>query len=103
VLSSYCDGQLSRFGPGARHLRELLAHAIAMGLRLFDFTIGDEYYKLEWSDLRLKLFDYSAAATWRGLPASLASIARRALKRFIKQSPLAWRLVCRVRSVVGPF
>jgi CelD/BcsL family acetyltransferase involved in cellulose biosynthesis len=103
VVSSYCDGQLTRYGPGTLQLRELLAHAIGMGLRLFDFTIGDEHYKLEWSDLRLKLYDYTAAATWRGLPASFASIVRQRLKHFIKQTPLAWRLVSRARSVIGPF
>ena len=59
VVSSYCDGQLTRYGPGTLQLRELLAHAIGMGLRLFDFTIGDEHYKLEWSDLRLKLYAVS--------------------------------------------
>jgi CelD/BcsL family acetyltransferase involved in cellulose biosynthesis len=103
VLSSYCDGQMTRYGPGTLHLRELLAYAVGMGLRLFDFTIGDEHYKLEWSDLRLQLYDYSAAATWRGLPASFASTARRRLKRFIKQTPIAWRAVSRIRSVLGPF
>ena len=66
VLSSYCDSELTRYGPGTLHLRELLAYAIQRGLRLFDFTIGDEHYKLEWSDLRLKLYDYSKGATWRG-------------------------------------
>ena len=94
VLSSYCDGGLTRYGPGALHLRELLAHAIKAGLRRFDFTIGDERYKLEWSDLRLQLYDYSTAATWRGWPASLVSVARRRAKRFIKQTPLLWRSVC---------
>jgi CelD/BcsL family acetyltransferase involved in cellulose biosynthesis len=103
VLSSYCDDQLTRYGPGTLHLRELLAHAIKLGLRRFDFTIGDERYKLEWTDLRLRLFDYSAAATWRGGPVHFASIARRWAKRFIKQSPLAWSVVCRIRAVVGPF
>jgi len=103
VLSSYCDGQLTRHGPGTLHLRELLAHAFTLGLRRFDFTIGDEQYKLEWSDLRLKLYDYSAAASWRGWPASLWSITRRGLKRFIKQTPVIWHLVCRIRSAVGPF
>jgi CelD/BcsL family acetyltransferase involved in cellulose biosynthesis len=103
VLSSYCDGQLTRYGPGTLHLRELLAYAIKSGLRLFDFTIGDEHYKLEWSDLRLQLYDYSAATTWRGWPVSCASMVRRRLKRFIKQTPLAWHLVCRVRSAIGPF
>jgi len=101
VLSSYGEGQLTRHGPGSLHLRELMAHAIKLGLRRFDFTIGDEHYKDEWCDLRLKLFDYSAAATWRGWPSTVASIVRRRLKRFIKQTPWAWRLVCRFRPAFG--
>ena len=102
VLSSYCDGRLTRFGPGVFHLRELLAHAIKIGLRRFDFTIGDEQYKLEWSDLRLRLYDYSTAATWRGRLESLVFTARRRAKRFIKQTPSIWRLACRLRSTLGP-
>ena len=102
VLSSYCDGRLTRYGPGTLHLRELLAYAIERGLRRFDFTIGDEHYKLEWSDLRLRLYDYSTAATWRGWPESLLFTARRRAKRFIKQTPLIWRLVCRLRATLGP-
>jgi CelD/BcsL family acetyltransferase involved in cellulose biosynthesis len=103
VLSSYCDGQLARYGPGVLHLRDLLAHAIKLGLRRFDFTIGDERYKLEWSDQYVKLYDHSSAATWRGRPASSVSAARRRLKRFVKQTPLLWTLACRIRSAVGPF
>jgi CelD/BcsL family acetyltransferase involved in cellulose biosynthesis len=101
VLSSYGEGQLSRHGPGSLHLREIMAHAIKRGLRRFDFTIGDEFYKTEWCDLRLKLFDYSAAATWRGWPAAAASIMRRRLKRFIKQTPWVWRMACRIRPAFG--
>jgi CelD/BcsL family acetyltransferase involved in cellulose biosynthesis len=103
LLSSYCDGQLTRHGPGVLHLRELLAYAIKSRLRLFDFTIGDEKYKLEWSDLRLSLYDYSVAVTCRGLPASCVSVVRRRIKRFIKQTPPVWRLVRRIRSTLGPF
>jgi CelD/BcsL family acetyltransferase involved in cellulose biosynthesis len=102
VLSSYCDGELTRFGPGTLHLRELLAYAIQRGLRLFDFTIGDEPYKMEWSDLRLKLYDYSAAANWRGWPLHCAATVGRSMKRFIKQTPLLWRWGSRLRSAVGP-
>jgi CelD/BcsL family acetyltransferase involved in cellulose biosynthesis len=102
VLSSYCDGRLTRHGPGTLHLRELLAHAIALGLRQFDFTIGDDPYKLEWSDLRVDLYDFSTAARWRGWPVSVLSAVRRRLKRFIKQTPIVWHLVCRIRAAVGP-
>ena len=79
-----------------------MAEAIRMGLKRFDFTIGDEPYKLEWSDTTLKLYDFAAAATWRGLPARTASAVRRRIKRFIKQTPWAWRLASRARSAIGP-
>lgn len=102
VLSSYCDNELTRYGPGMLHLRELLAYAIKRGLRLFDFTIGDERYKLEWCDVRLKLYDYSAGVTWRGRAMNLLSIARRRAKRFIKQTPVLWHLVSRLRIVAAP-
>jgi D-aspartate ligase len=102
VLASYDDGSaLSHFGPGALHLRELLAHAIKLGLQRFDFTIGDEPYKLEWSDTSVNLYDHAAAATWRGWPASFSSVARRRFKRFVKQTPLLWRLVSQARSAAG--
>jgi len=101
VLSSYCDGQLARYGPGMLHLRELMAYAIGRGLRRFDFTIGDESYKSEWCDLSLQLFDYSAATTWRGVPANAASKLLRRAKRFIKQTPALWRLASKLRATWG--
>ena len=102
VLASYDGGDIAQFGPGSLHLRELMAEAIRMGLKHFDFTIGDEPYKLEWSDSNLKLYDFAATATLRGLPVRSASAARRRIKRFIKQTPWAWRLASRARSTIGP-
>jgi len=102
VLASYDHNlKAARFGPGVLHLRELMAYAIGKGLRLFDFTIGDEPYKLEWSDIHVTLFDYVAAATWRGRAAAYCSMTRRRLKRFIKQTPLAWRLAGFFRAALG--
>ncbi len=102
MLASYDDGELSRYGPGALHLRELLAYAIGAGLRRFDFTIGDEPYKLEWSDTHFDLHDYAAATTWRGALASCRSNARRSVRRFIKQTPFLWRAATSLRSRIGP-
>lgn len=102
VLASYDeDAPAAHYGPGALHLRELLAYAIGRGLRRFDFTIGDEPYKKEWSDTSVALYDHSAAATWRGWPASFASTMRRRLKRFVKQTPSVWRLVSRLRTAMA--
>jgi len=101
VLASFADSDVSHYGPGALHLRELMAHAIKLGLKRFDFTIGDESYKLEWSDTDLELYDYSETTSWRGLPVSSTSSLRRRIKRFIKQTPLLWRFVSDLRSAIG--
>jgi D-aspartate ligase len=101
VLASFADGPVSRYGPGTLHLRELMAHAIELGLSHFDFTIGDEPYKLEWSDTELELHDFAAAVTRRGVAAFVSSTVRRRIKRFIKQTPFLWASVLQVRAAIG--
>jgi len=101
MVASYDDGEVSRYGPGALHLRELLAYAIGRGLQRFDFTIGDEPYKREWSDSAATLWDYRTVATWRGSPAVCRAALARRLKRFIKQTPWAWRTVSHTRALLG--
>jgi Acetyltransferase (GNAT) domain len=101
VLASYVDGAVAHYGPGALHLRELLAYAIRQGLKAFDFTIGNEPYKLDWCDTVLRLYDYAAATRWRGVPArALLSMQRRG-KRLIKQTPLLWRIASHARNAMG--
>jgi CelD/BcsL family acetyltransferase involved in cellulose biosynthesis len=101
ILASYDDGEVSRFGPGAAHLRELLHYAIDRGLARFDFTIGDEPYKRDWCDAEQKLYDHVSAATWRGRPSALLSIAKRRVKREIKHNASLWAAVVRVRATFG--
>ena len=87
ILSSYDGGELSRFGPGRAHLHELLRHAIAQGIECFDFTVGDEPYKRDWSDTDINVYDHLMAVNLRGhLVAGLTAQFRR-VKRCIKQSP----------------
>jgi CelD/BcsL family acetyltransferase involved in cellulose biosynthesis len=101
VLSSYQDGELARFGPGRVHLHKLMQHAILQGVRWFDFTVGDEPYKRDWSDIEVKLYDHLAAVTIRGRLAVMAIEAFRRTKRFIKRTPLLWRAYSTMRSLKG--
>jgi CelD/BcsL family acetyltransferase involved in cellulose biosynthesis len=101
VLASYVDSEVAHYGPGALHLRELLAYAIKRGLKCFDFTIGDEQYKFDWCDTVIKLYDYTATTKWRGLPARALSSVQRRSKRLIKQTPVLWNIVSRVRSALA--
>jgi CelD/BcsL family acetyltransferase involved in cellulose biosynthesis len=101
IVSSYHDGDFTRFGPGRAHLHELLRHAIGRGFRRFDFTIGDEPYKRDWSDTELRLYDHLAAVTLRGRLVVAMAAAFRRIKRFIKQTPALWHIFSRVRVLAG--
>jgi CelD/BcsL family acetyltransferase involved in cellulose biosynthesis len=101
VLASYDDGEVSRFGPGAAHLRELLQYAIRRGAKRFDFTIGDEPYKRDWCESAQELFDHTAAATVRGLPAVALALGWRRAKRAIKHSAPLWNTVVRLRTMLA--
>jgi CelD/BcsL family acetyltransferase involved in cellulose biosynthesis len=101
VLASYDAGETSRFGPGAAHLHELMAHAIRLGCRTFDFTIGDERYKREWSDRTLRLHDHRSAVTAKGWLATLPSEAWARIKRLIKQTPFLWQAASKLRAMAG--
>ena len=101
MLASYDDGEVSRFGPGAAHLLDLLHLAIDREFRIFDFTIGDERYKRDWCDTELKLYDYIAPATWRGAFVAMPMLAAQRLKRRIKQTPVVWNLFSAGRALFG--
>jgi CelD/BcsL family acetyltransferase involved in cellulose biosynthesis len=101
IVSSYHDGEFSRFGPGRAHLNELLRHAIGCGFRRFDFTVGDEPYKRDWCDTELRLYDYLAPVTTRGRLAVAIALAFRRAKRFIKQTPALWHAFSKARVLAG--
>lgn len=101
VLASYTDHEMSKFGPGAAHLHDLMGHAIGRGCGLFDFTIGDERYKRDWCDTEIKLYDHIAIATARGAMVAGPLLAARAAKRWIKQTPIVWNSFTKVRSMIG--
>jgi CelD/BcsL family acetyltransferase involved in cellulose biosynthesis len=101
ILSSYDDGDVSRLGPGRAHLHELLRYAIDNGLQQFDFTVGDEPYKRDWSDTELRLYDHVAAVTLRGSLTTAMTTAFRRTKRVIKQSPALWRAFSKARALAG--
>ena len=102
VLASYDDGETSRFGPGVAHLRDLMRYAIEHGKTRFDFTIGDERYKREWSDVTATLYDHVKAASLRGLPTAAWLAGARRLRRAIKQNEMLWTMVSRARAALPP-
>lgn len=101
LLASYDDGEASRFGPGAAHLHDLMRLAIERGMRVFDFTIGDEPYKRDWCDTELTLYDHISAADWRGALVAWPVLAAQRLKHKIKKTPALWALFSKARAWLG--
>lgn len=101
ILASYDDGEVSRFGPGAAHLRELMHYAIRRGCKRFDFTVGDEPYKREWCETEQLLFDHSSATSLRGIPAAAYALLWGHMKRAIKHSGWFWKATQRARAALG--
>lgn len=98
ILSSYNDGPVSRHGPGRAHLLELLRAATEAGLTTFDFTIGNEPYKLDWCDIRVPLFDHLSAASLRGGLLRPTIAAGRGLRRSIRNNEKAWAILSSLRE-----
>lgn len=99
-LVSY-DRNLSRYSPGVIHLNKLLQRAIDRNLSEFDFLVGEQRLKLEWSDRTIELSDHIAATTIRGVvPAILTRWFTRA-KRVVKQTPRLWTAFQSLRALLG--
>jgi CelD/BcsL family acetyltransferase involved in cellulose biosynthesis len=102
VLASYDrSSELARFGPGAAHLHELMRFAIGRGFRKFDLSVGNERFKEEWSDSKLKLYDHIAVASLRGIGAALPIMVTRQIKRWIKWHPAVWSAFRKARAMLG--
>jgi CelD/BcsL family acetyltransferase involved in cellulose biosynthesis len=101
LQASHDEGDLSRFGPGAAHLHDLLRYAIECGFKIYDFTIGDERYKQEWCDGTQKLYDHMAFVTARGACIFAPMVVKHWLKRRIKQTPALWNAFSQARAFCG--
>jgi CelD/BcsL family acetyltransferase involved in cellulose biosynthesis len=99
-LVSY-DRAFARLSPGVIHLNKLMQRAIERGMRVFDFLVGEQRLKLEWTDRSIALHDYIAASTWRAEPAAAAINLGARAKRFIKQTPAIWTVVKATRTQIG--
>lgn len=101
LLASYADGDIGRLGPGTAHLHDLMRYAIDHDCKVYDFTIGDEGYKRDWCEIEINLYDHISGASARGAVVAQLIAARRALKRWIKQTPAVWRVATKVREILG--
>ncbi|MCX7315159.1 MAG: GNAT family N-acetyltransferase [Alphaproteobacteria bacterium] len=101
LLAGYNDGEVGRFGPGSMQLLEIFQYAIARGMKVFDFTIGDEPYKRDWNDTETQLYDHASPVTLRGWMAFIRFRAMREIKRHVRKNPAIWAVARKVRFMLS--
>ena len=97
VMTSYCPGRFAVHSPGRALMYHLMAWAIDRGIRLFDFTIGDEDFKGHWCEETMTMHDSVIVFTPRGAPVGAIFRLLKPAKRLIKAHPRLHRIVGHIR------
>lgn len=95
-IASYERGPYERSSPGALALCRVFEWCLSENVNTFDFTIGDEAYKLEWSDKSTRLFCGTFAVTVKGHVGERLEAAKLSLKHTIKSSPIMYKVASRL-------
>ena len=59
LLPTITDSDYNKYAPGRIHLQKLIEWSISNNILKFDFTIGDEEYKKDWSNYNENLYSYT--------------------------------------------
>lgn len=74
-MPSFADGPWMRYSPGRILLFELFKWSFEHGVKVFDFTVGDESYKEDWCDSEMRLYHYIEGRTGKGRIAGFVRLA----------------------------
>jgi CelD/BcsL family acetyltransferase involved in cellulose biosynthesis len=92
-------GDYARYSPGRLMLCEMIRWSFEQGLEVFDFTVGDESYKVGWTNAEVPLYTHRQSFTIRaGLHESGASLAGN-IRRIVRwRAPALFAALRHVRS-----
>ena len=67
LMPGYEGGDWIKYSPGRLLMEYLLEWSIKNGLKVFDFTIGSEPYKLKWCEKNINLYETVVSYSIKGL------------------------------------
>lgn len=100
IVPVYDAARFGRYSPGALLFQFIMQWCIENGLARFDFTIGDEPYKAEWTDEDWELRWDVWPATVRGQIAASVEAGFIETKRWIKQRRELVKLLERISGIM---
>jgi CelD/BcsL family acetyltransferase involved in cellulose biosynthesis len=89
---------VARYSPGYILLTKVIRAQYEMGRTVVDLGVGEARYKTEVCETVSELVDVFVPITAKGFAYVALSTRLNALKRFVKQTPWAWRTVCMARA-----
>ncbi|MDN5927806.1 MAG: GNAT family N-acetyltransferase [Hyphomicrobiales bacterium] len=101
-FASFAEDELYAASPGEFLFFHDIEKASAEGLKMFDFSVGDEVYKRAWCEIETRQFDVLFPLSAKGHAAAAMKRAKARAKGMVKNNPLAWRLVRMARARNGP-
>lgn len=102
-FSAIAEDELSQYSPGAFLFYLNIEDACAEGMAIYDFSVGDEHYKRQWSDIEQVQFDVFLPLTAKGRLLAAADGALARAKRGINASPRLRDAVKKLRAARGAF
>lgn len=100
-FSSFLEDDLVHASPGDFLFHENILAACEEGLTLYDFSVGDEFYKRQWCDVERRYRDLFIGLTGKGKALARSKQVSAGLKRRLKSSPAAMRTFKKLRSLTG--
>jgi CelD/BcsL family acetyltransferase involved in cellulose biosynthesis len=90
-ISYDADPEISRCSPGQLLILEAIRDLSARGVATFDLGVGEARYKDANCEAEEPLFDAAVAVTPIGFAYGVAVLRRQRIKRWVKQTPWAWK------------
>lgn len=89
LIPTFQMGEWDRFMPGMQLFNEMIGRQAAAGIRYFDFTIGNEGYKLRFGAKQRPLFEWLSPRSAKGIKAYIAWRVKLVLARNPRMFDLA--------------
>lgn len=98
LLPSYAGGEWYKYSTGRLLLEHLMETSIDDGCSLFDYTVGDDAYKKDWTDSVLPLYVLTVPLSLKAHMRQRGIGAKRKLRESLKKVSWLRSAVVRVRD-----
>ena len=99
LMPTYEGGEWQKYSCGRLLLEHLLEWSFENGMEKFDFTGGNEKYKKDWCNHKMKLYNYISSNSCIGY----LLLIKEQLKRILKNNTQALNFFRNIRKGMHPF